>query len=98
MIKHTPGPWHIEGQDIVDDNRLWLITRTISTDDEAIAAVDEANARLIAAAPDLLAALKQLVTDYGDCLMSDVPGPTDADGLAVFAAARAAIAKAEGEP
>jgi hypothetical protein len=50
-----------------------------------------ANARLIAAAPDLLAALKQLVADY-----EGVPDPTDADGQSVFDSARAAIAKATG--
>jgi hypothetical protein len=49
----------------------------------------EANARLIAAAPDLLAALERMVTDYGD-----VPDSSDADGQSVIAAARAAIAKA----
>jgi hypothetical protein len=39
---------------------------------------------------ELVAALKQLVTDY-----EDVPNPTDADGQAVFEAARIAITKAE---
>lgn len=39
---------------------------------------------------ELLDALKRLVADYGD-----VPDPTDADGQAVFAQARAAISKAE---
>lgn len=48
--------------------------------------------RLCAERDELLAALKRLVTDY-----EDVPDPTDSDGQAVFADARAAIAKAEGK-
>jgi hypothetical protein len=42
---------------------------------------------------ELLAALKQMVVDYGD-----VPDPTDSDGQAVIQRARAAIVKAEARP
>lgn len=56
-LKHTPGPWrytpwHIEeGNPTVRAPEGWLICETSS----------DANARLIAAAPDLLQALKRLV-------------------------------------
>ena len=61
MPKHTPGPWKV---DLVDD------TRVVDATGAEVAAIDgdynapdtwpkmEANARLIAAAPDLLAAAR----------------------------------------
>lgn len=48
----------------------------------------EANARLIAAAPDLLAALKDIIEGVDECWMFDNPGSVDR--------AQAAIDKAEG--
>jgi hypothetical protein len=54
--------------------------------DEAVA-----NARLIAAAPDLLAALRELA-DVSRAYLEHM----DAEDLAALEAARAAIAKAEG--
>ena len=87
--KHTPGPWttnngftilSAKGKTASSD----VPNKTI-TDDEAIA-----NAALIAAAPDLLAALE---------FCSDALN-TEAGGLykAHIEQARAAIAKAEGKP
>jgi len=71
---HTPGPWRVEpdgqGCDRVVGPR-GTVADTIG---------NEANARLIAAAPDVLAALKRYVEHYGDPLK----------------VARVAIAKAEG--
>jgi len=65
MSKHTPGPWSIgEHQKIISTG--WSIR--IPSDGSAIAYVLgernpelQANARLIAAAPDLLAALQELL-------------------------------------
>ena len=57
-------------------------------DAEAIIATNEANARLIAAAPDLLAALKDIIEGVDECWMFDNPGSVDR--------AQAAIDKAEG--
>lgn len=99
MSGHTPGPWRIQG----DHGKLWIET---NANDDTIAEVhrrkekgsvyscDEAmaNARLIAAAPEMLEAL-ELLLDGRHCqitmLRSDGPIPTDK--------ARAAIAKAKGE-
>lgn len=62
-LKHTPGPWAING------GRIVRYIDGFSTPDSCIATVgtvnaqtptDTANARLIAAAPDLLDALKDL--------------------------------------
>ena len=60
MSKHTPGPWHVVGEsdpEIHGPDGEWITHQVCS------GAGDEnndgqANARLIAAAPDLLAACK----------------------------------------
>ena len=77
--KHTPGPWHVP-KDIPGPDK-WMVADCCgiirrSTDEE------KANAHLIAAAPDMLAALKQIMEE-------GITGPS-------CDAARAAIAKAEG--
>lgn len=84
MIKHTPGPWGIEQTDDTnwigfmrphDPKKVELIVCTTSREsltDEALARND-ANARLIAAAPDLLEALKGLLDDVQG-LMSESKG------------------------
>ena len=81
MSKHTPGPWKASGVGTVSHAtrgfwiaRLWVGFRTKER---------EANARLIAAAPDMLAALEDLT----------VAAPNDP----CWQRARAAIAKAKGE-
>lgn len=86
MIKHTPGPWIVNnGQMEVGEGKL-----SIEAENEYfIAQVDEGmrqqeNAKLISAAPDLLAALM----NYVDGCSSSI----DAASIA-----RAAIAKATGE-
>ncbi len=98
MSGHTPGPW------LVDAGRA---LRVANERDETVATtgcdVDhrsewEANARLIASAPELLAALKGLIEslpdNWGDKVIDGVltlhVGVDDVDD------ALAAIAKAEG--
>ena len=62
METHTPAPWHVEDHLLDDDPRL-----TIESRERSIAKIqlpderDTANALLIAAAPDLLAALMNIV-------------------------------------
>lgn len=81
--KHTPGPWEFDGphHNIIvwssPNNRICFMTSDGPT---------EANARLIAAAPDLLEALKNIVNSIE---VHDHP--------AVMMAFDA-IAKAEGAP
>lgn len=67
MSGHTPGPWRTEeqwhGTAIKADKRTVARTSPWSNREE------QANARLIAAAPDLLAAVESLVADieaYGE--------------------------------
>lgn len=107
MSKHTPGPWgaHLQSPDrrvFAMKRRFWEVGG--GPDNRGVAFVfgdTEANALLIAAAPDLLeAALADqaaedhfLTCDYCDELWCD-------DGLALYKRAkdlsRAATAKAEG--
>jgi len=62
--RHTPGPWHTNASDL--DNIEWEIChdvegRTYSVADVLEGEESDANARLIAAAPDLLDALTDAV-------------------------------------
>ena len=101
MSKHTPGPWSISGI----DPRCIVCELFGSTQDNprmgAVASVWErigqtdANARLIAAAPELLVACKvsqkALLLD-----MEHATGDTWTGVQTAYANARTAIAKAEG--
>ena len=94
---HTPGPWTIEKSTRTDHHiiagRRWIATASNHdfhpTQEENERTI--ANARLIAAAPDLLAALEALVgeADLGEVDLDD-------DDRAKLEQARAAIAKATG--
>ena len=67
-VAHTPGPWQARGSKagahVVGGNPLTLIVAF--GHDEAFEQ-NEANARLIAAAPDLLAALDRMVIETRGC-------------------------------
>lgn len=73
-MKHTPGPWKIAGEHADRQtfiyalnkrgtNRFWFDIQSGLTDDKQRTSVAElsANARLIAAAPELLDALKDCI-------------------------------------
>ena len=103
MNKHTQGPWkvskprksymngemmfRIDGADVVTDYEDWGFT--------------EESARLIAAAPDLLEALQELLTSDRANSFEIVGRDTDGHPLNVVGVARkkarTAIAKATGE-
>lgn len=109
MSNHTPGPWIVGGEKLRDPNCIIIHTGK----GESIASVWnlmhsdgsepntplEANAALIAAAPELLAACKmamELTTKMG-CIVFDGPPPDCMClGCHTNRLARAAIAKAEG--
>lgn len=93
-MSHTPGPWLIEpkaarGLWLHDSNGEFIALATKRDD----AAEEDANARLIAAAPDLLAALKQLTAGMNDRFNSNPA----VQAREVFEA-RQAIAKATSVP
>jgi hypothetical protein len=87
---HTPGPWrsHGAGGEIHGNSRIVATMCWCSgMHDE-----DEANARLVAAAPDMLAALVELTTE-----ITQTPALMDSVSLAIFERACEAISKAEGQ-
>jgi hypothetical protein len=94
MSKHTPGPWHVseewDGTSIKAGQ--FYVTHTIQScgfhPDDEDKEITQSNARLIAAAPDLLEALIVMVDNFGSTSSDDVHG---------LGEARAAITKATGE-
>jgi len=100
-IQHTPGPWKVEAEDGQhlyhkhryitageDDTDAWEIVARVSD-----AQNQEANSRLIAAAPELLDVVKMALLN---CCIDNHAGADDF--TCVFCnAARAVIAKATGE-
>lgn len=92
--KHTPGPWREDGLPI-DDYRT-IIDEQGNELCEVTPHNGEANARLIAAAPDMLAALRECLA-YMDSL-PDAPQGSIAEVGQCGARyiARQAIASAEG--
>ena len=89
--KHTPGPWHVE----MNDNYMRLFMPASGlTGDGARGYVGEATARLIAAAPELMAALEAAREFIADGMaMGFVGMPEDETVLEVI---EAAISKAKG--
>jgi len=101
MGKHSPGPWqskhdfdefglsniigNVDGETFADGTSRYTFDPICIVDTET--AEWRANARLIAAAPDLLAALKALHQRYVMAIGNEGPEALSA---------RAAIAKAEG--
>jgi hypothetical protein len=96
MNKHTPGPWVVyDDSNDGKTNRIEIAARgkTVAWIYHSVPAEDLPNARLIAAAPDLLDALKNIVNLW------DHHASAHGDGtiFPLHVAARAAIAKAEGK-
>lgn len=98
---HTAGPWSHHKAPLTGGDTLHIIQagrgRGITVcqiragiekgNSDRIDEVCELNARLIAAAPDLLAVLENMFNEYGDFEYD----------VAAISAARAAVAKAKGE-
>ena len=89
--KWTPGPWAVNG-DKIETTYGTLRRRVAIIDDGAGVESPEANAHLIAAAPDLYAALKELY----DVLYAAIDGDR-VWTMDMQQAARDALAKARGE-
>lgn len=87
--KHTPGPWHVGKDHEAGISKGYFVGGggCVRANMVGPAGNQEANARLIAAAPDILEALRQMVAN------------AEADGKtyrSCYTQAVAAIAKAEG--
>lgn len=97
MNKHTPGPWTAGLTDsrkvpafVVGATSACGFTPLVCHVQSADIDIGNANARLIAAAPDLLAALQGLLKGIFD-------GPDEANAAMLVAKARDAVNKATGE-
>jgi hypothetical protein len=86
MIKHTAAPWHQGGYEVQDDKGALICNLSGWRGEQQTLA----NARLIAAAPDLLEALKAMLRSY-EFLKPPHSPMSDAQKKA-----QAAITKAEG--
>ncbi len=86
MMNHTPGPWQVSGSHIYTaDPERAMLAQVFNPGSKASDFPLGANARLMATAPELLAAVKLLLTEL---VFTDTAGTE---------AAHAAILKATGE-
>jgi len=101
-MKHTPGPWEADFETypimVRSQSETWPLVDELGNE-EGRAGVfiantgdNKANARLIAAAPDLLEALEVILRDH-----MAVHGVGDLEMQPALFQARAAITKAKGE-
>ena len=94
--KHTPGPWKINGSLITSQAAMALTVASAYPPKVGNAPRDmderDANARLIAAAPDMRAALGRVVLVLGERSILH----KDDEVWAMYSEVVAAIAKAEG--
>lgn len=110
-VSHSPGPWHqvdgrIYGPDPQQPRRTTILIADVAPDGVALTEHDEPNACLIAAAPELLAALEDIleqaqiaVQRLNDALKADARTPGNAPFyISRLQRARAAITKAKGQP
>lgn len=98
MSKHTPGPWQV-GMAFDNYGETEIAIEHMTPAGNLVVAValgglqgQDANARLIAAAPDLLGALQVMLRDY-----TAVHDIGDVEMQPAIYQARAAIAKATGD-
>lgn len=85
MRQHTNGPWkvmHHSGLSWIQNDKCEIVVPNVKK-----AVISDANAALIAAAPELLDALEQIMASDVETLQQLTPR--------AFQAARAAIAKAK---
>lgn len=107
MSNHTPGPWHLDGfnlQAVIHCTAErgspqakhscgdW---ETIAKCEGATWQIAQANARLIAAAPEMLEALERNVQSFAECII--LQARSKPDDFPVLWQMITAIAKATGE-
>jgi hypothetical protein len=92
----TPGRWNVHQKTAQSDGWTFAEIRRLHVTPEATTTAKD-NARLIAAAPELLAALEKCAAVIGDLSVVQNDGLTRNEGIALEDA-YAAIAKAKGLP
>lgn len=96
LYNHTPGPWHVDDVRVLskDGALVAAVFETCPSPRASGAAVQRANSRLIAAAPDLLSALYDCITEDPDAVIS--AGRAKRRLQAITLTAQAAISSALG--
>ena len=86
-MKHAPGPWNVKNLRVqcVDHGKHYTVA--MANNKQFTEEANAANARLIAAAPDLLKTLETLAAMYRD----------DIDSVGMWAKVRADIVTVKGE-
>lgn len=100
MTDHTPGPWHVSGcydghatVAIVRSSDMQVTVNALDVAEPCGWAATDANAALLAAAPELRDALETYLSAEPQCSCTDVRG---CEVAAARAKARAALHKADG--
>lgn len=98
---HTPGPWYYRPEEPSVESQLQTGYNVLIAECRGSSSVPpdqaRANARLIAAAPELLAALESIAGGHVDDIGTNRLGRVRIDVEAMQSIARAAIAKATGQ-
>lgn len=99
-LKHTDGPWYVGEDDALDcpdhaNSGLALVDTGRSNDWPIARLCEWNNAYLIAAAPDLLDALKAMLSEFEPGQLPDAEEAYAPQQLKAIEMARAAIEKAE---
>ena len=89
---HTEGPWKVNREDVLADNKHETLIATVFEEN----ARWKANARLIAAAPDLLEACQGCLQDAEDALSGDWE-PSDDGWKSIIDHLTSVIGKAQGK-
>lgn len=95
----TPGPWHVVSQDIANDGQVSLFVESPHTTIARLSIPSrhaEANAQLIAAAPELLGSAKAFLAAMDDDRIRKLCIGLDIDIYTIGARLIDAITKAEG--
>jgi hypothetical protein len=98
--KATPGPWHLgvkQAEAIVYDSTGWAVANATVYHGESDREECRTNAHLIAAAPELRDALAQLLFNVELLVEDGTLQASDTDTHPSVIAARAILAKLEGE-
>lgn len=94
-MSHTPGPWHAKGEKVCNaDEVMYVAAKNFNTINPSQRL--DANAKLIAAAPELLQALRCALADLEGSLAGYGEHDWDAHVKSIKEA-RLAISKATGE-
>jgi hypothetical protein len=98
MSAHTPGPWQQYNTEVIAINARGIATKIAALHEPPVpysASVMDANGALLAAAPELLVALRDTLATLEALSAKHRDGMSNLVGTTVYNA-RAAIAKAEG--